>query len=431
MLNVNTGYKFDPNSSVGSSQLDVNLMALSWRPNDPTSSYDILSETDLLEARSPVNPLDFTGYENGVIWRYETPYGLNTPFDISDELENRYRFLINHSAIATRLETLGEAQGRVWNFRFAQSRTPVTDLDEWFITAYAGSVLDPNYAYRHIATIQNLDRIIDPSGGKMFNINVDRRERDRLTAYNDYSDSILDVNDYDFSETRSRDAAYELFRLIRTTVYAALLNDHPLVRAFAQFAVNVVDMRDGDIDVTVLNIEPNDPPDIDNTFYGFDAQPFISEVAMLPPTDPCLPPPAAVELYNPFDKPIDLNDFVLELRDRDTSALYAEFNFPSGEFIAPGDTYVLSSTDPNTPYLQLCGVWWYGPDKTKPVLDPRLIPPPDKSKPPVWTIVPGSGNWLYLKRRVALPEAPGNKWWIYVDRQPIDFCTLGTSFTRH
>ena len=57
MINVNTAYKFDPcevplirERIDGSSQMQINLMALSWRAG--TTTYDPCDETDLLEARA-------------------------------------------------------------------------------------------------------------------------------------------------------------------------------------------------------------------------------------------------------------------------------------------------------------------------------------------------------------------------------------------
>ncbi|MBN2019451.1 MAG: hypothetical protein JW749_04430 [Sedimentisphaerales bacterium] len=165
MLNVNTGYKFDANTSDGSAQLNVNIMSLSWRP---PGTYAAAEETDLRVVRSPVyqSELQLPVYEQGVIWKYGTPDGNFTPFDVSDELEMRYRFVLNHKDIDTRLENWGG------EFRNAVESTPYSSVAEWFFSAYDFGVLDPNYAYRHIATTYNFDRIIDPNGDKMLNINM-------------------------------------------------------------------------------------------------------------------------------------------------------------------------------------------------------------------------------------------------------------------
>ncbi len=175
MLNVNTAYKFDPTESLeridGSSQMQINLMALAGRPPYiPTES----EERDLREARAGgEDPNDIARYETDVIWQYGNPAGLYTPFDISDELELRYRFLVNHEDIRTRIEQLW-----TWSFNSpTELNTPVTsggiELDRWFYRAQH-DVVGPNdiYSYRHIATTYNMDRIINANGEKMLNINT-------------------------------------------------------------------------------------------------------------------------------------------------------------------------------------------------------------------------------------------------------------------
>jgi DNA uptake protein ComE-like DNA-binding protein len=165
MLNINTAYKFAPNYSVGSTQLDINLMALAWHPSFP---YNPTAENILLLTRDPfVSGL--ANYENNVIWRYGLPNGAYTPFDISDELELRYRFLVNQEDIDTRAEVLP-----LWELRTTSNlRSPADSgqLDKWFINVSPDTVFDVNYAYRHIATTYNCDRIINPAGNKMLNIN--------------------------------------------------------------------------------------------------------------------------------------------------------------------------------------------------------------------------------------------------------------------
>ncbi|MHC4727979.1 MAG: hypothetical protein ACYS17_12205, partial [Planctomycetota bacterium] len=152
MLNVNTAYKFDlsdPNVTLpdinGSSQMQVNLMALAGRGN---AQVDSAEETNLLNARANngvnVDPFDLLRYEQSVIWSYGEPNGVYTPFDISDELELRNRFLLNHTGIDTRLEDWG------LEFRNNTLSTPLTSggnpFDMWFKRAYDDGSIDPNYA---------------------------------------------------------------------------------------------------------------------------------------------------------------------------------------------------------------------------------------------------------------------------------------------
>jgi len=281
MLNANTAFKFDPNGSRemvdGSNQLQINLMALAGRPDYPSTSAD---ETDLLKARAnngdDIDYLDLNKYKKDVIWHYGEPNGLYTPFDISDELELRYRFLLNNTSIDTRLEEWGD------EFRRNTLSTPVTtggqELDNWFKRAYDSGDVDPNYAYRHITTTYNMDRTIDPNGVKSVNINTAPLDK----IYNALLSGINSVNP----------------RLDRAEQIAA------------QLAVNIIDFRDSDTAVTFL-------PTASRTYYGFEVQPFISGIAFrISDTNPANPANNyfAIELYNPFDIDIPLGDFRLELR---------------------------------------------------------------------------------------------------------------------
>jgi len=272
MLNVNTAYKFDPTGSReevdGSSQLQINLLALASRPYDVLTPVQIQERIDnLLKARSPVNPSDLSGYEQDVIWRYGPSYGPNTPFDISDELELRYRYLINQDAIDTRSEVLPS-----WELRTVGNlRRPAdsTQLNKWFINASPDTIFDANYAYRHIATTYNMDRIIDPNGTKMANVNT---ESDPNKLYTRIRQAILDANPY-YPSPDVEEAA-------------------------AQIAVNLIDYRDSDPNVTYFDLGTK-------RYYGFE-QPcvYISELACRLKRDTDNPNiyyrSYAVELYKPY-----------------------------------------------------------------------------------------------------------------------------------
>jgi hypothetical protein len=272
MLNANTGFKFDAaetdaNFIDGSSLMQINLMALATQPDEgsPTPAH----ETDLLEAR---NPFDLPGYEEDVVWRYGQANGMYTPFDISDELELRYRYIINHGDIETPLEVLG-VPDVPWGFREAAFRTPIEDpgkLGEWFVTSCAGELLDPDYAYRHIATTYNMDQIIAPDGGPMVNVN-------RIYTLDDVNDLFI--------------------RLVREGVM------NPLTAK--QVAVNLKDYVDTDSEVTAFAGRAG-------LCYGFESPcVYISEVGLkyeLDPNDPNVYNKSyAVELYKPYgedDNPV-------------------------------------------------------------------------------------------------------------------------------
>jgi hypothetical protein len=311
MLNVNTAYKFDPadpNSSVfdigGSNQMQIDLMALAGRPGLPPTVTD---EMSLLTARANINyglnPLDLAGYAKNVTWNFNEPKRPYTPFDISDELELRYRFLLNHSDIDTRLEQWAG------QFRLNTLSTPLTSggkpLDAWFDRANLSSSSDPNYAYRHIATTCNIDRIIDPAGKKMVNVNT------------------ADPN--------------ELYTAISKGLLAGEPNAVGAAQLAAQLAVNIVDLRDADAQVSVLPVGTK-------TYYGFEAQPFISELAFKISSsgaDVSANNYFAIELYNPFDTDILLGDFRLEIRDAN-NAVVGTINL-TGYGIPDGSRFVITN----------------------------------------------------------------------------------------
>ena len=273
MLNVNTAFKMDPSAgrgrADGASQMQINAIALAGRPGDPPT---LAEETALLQARANngvgVNPLDLAGYEQNVVWRFGEPNGPYTPFDISDELELRYRFILNQRDIDTRLEAWGGEFRRVTTLS-----TPVTsggqELDSWFIRVCDSGSVDPNYDYRHLATTCSMDRIIHPAGpalnnGKMVNVNS---------------------------------AGIQL-------LYAALRDASsamPVVNArkvAAQTAVNIVDYRDDDSNVTIYT-----NPDDGVTYYGFERPcTYISELAYRSVTIPQdrTYTSYAIELYKPY-----------------------------------------------------------------------------------------------------------------------------------
>jgi DNA uptake protein ComE-like DNA-binding protein len=291
MLNVNTAYKFnrtDPNATAflfdGTNQLQINLMALAAQPgtySTPTDEINLLQERANYGNR--VNPLDLMAYLQKVVWNYIDSNDY-TPFDLSDELELRYRYILNHTDIDTRLEAWSE------QFRSGSLSTPVTsggqDLDAWFSKTTGNGIFDPNYCYRHIATIHNMDRIVNPVGsefnnGKMINVNA----ADKNLLFTALRAGLRDDNDPN------------------TIMFVDELA--------AQLAVNILDHRDPDVTVTALTIGPK-------TFYGFEAQPFISEIGFRissTNTNDSSNNYFAVELYNPFDVDIPLSDFKLELRD--------------------------------------------------------------------------------------------------------------------
>jgi hypothetical protein len=318
MLNVNTGYKFDPNTYDirqinGSSQMQINLLALASRINDVLTPAQIQTRADnLLQARAnyPVSGLDpnnFALYGQDVIWRYGNPANTYAPFDISDELELRYRFLLNHEGVDTRLEDWGV------EWRDSTISTPVpsggVELDKWYRRAgsYGDSSPDPNYvydyyAYRHIATTQNLDRIIRPDGEKMFNIN--------------YAP--------DFNTTN-------VYSAVREALDINITND-----VASQITANLIDYVDDDDNVTVVYDSGGLP------HFGFE-QPcvYISELAQNfirpDPNDPNILTSYAIELHKPYaeDLPPGPNEWRLVITDPNGSVVafpFSWYGYGTGQF---------------------------------------------------------------------------------------------------
>jgi len=291
MLNANTAYKFSPNAD-GSSQLQINLMAMANRPGRPITppgedEVALLAErADYRFGNNPVDlpryEIDLTAYEPNVIWRYGSPVGAYTPFDIGDELELRYRFLVNHEDIRTRIEQLW-----TWSFNSpTELNTPIrrggaSNLTDWFYGAQH-DVIGPNdvYSYRHIATAYNIDRIITPSGSKMLNVNT----ADEGLLYSAIYSGLYDAN----------------FMGIRTNPVAS----QAVAQAAAQIAVNLIDFRDNDSNVTAY-LNPAD----NKYYYGFESPCiYISEITYNEVNSPSPNPGEpnivfksyAIELHKPY-----------------------------------------------------------------------------------------------------------------------------------
>jgi len=285
MLNVNTGYKFNPNSQVldnidGSSVLQINVMGLASRP---VNSATVAEEAALLLERANyglgVSPIDLVAYEKNVIWQYGQQIGSYTPFDISDELELRYRFLLNQEDIQARVEQWGGEFKNGWT-----SSTPLKELDDWVLSVYADVSsdpnLDPNYAYRHVATTCDMDRIINPAAIIL----------DDGTALH----KMVNVNTTDVD-------------LLHKAIRAALIRTNPNFSSAdglaAQMAVNMLDYRDADSNVATLDDAAG------SMYYGFEAPCiYISEVAYrCVREEETTHTSYAIELYKPYFEDGDPN----------------------------------------------------------------------------------------------------------------------------
>jgi hypothetical protein len=256
MLNVNTAYLFnagemtDSRKIDGSSQMQINLAALGGRDlTHPFAAqrarlfYERFNATGITPgAIVEPNPTDYWNYNNNVVWRLQ-PVGNYTPFDISDELKLRSRYILTGEKRKTRIEF-------IWtNAYYGGPETPIPtssyNLDRWFKCADFNTV-DPlasaDYDYRHISTTYNMDRLVAPDGAIMVNAN-----------------GVADA-----------DLLYG--RLLRC-IDPCALDWNKLNANMAQIAANIKDYGDGDADVTTVY------DSLGNAHYGFEKPCiFISEL---------------------------------------------------------------------------------------------------------------------------------------------------------
>ena len=253
MLNVNTGYKLlDPGGNPGpngeyvdgSSQMQINLMALSQRGATLSPEQRLLA----FRGGSAIDPNDIRAYDYNVVRRYDRPAGPYTPFDISDELKLRNRYILCYNKITTRIEELWDC---AYDSFLYQKEMPLSTTDpniiDWFYLSN-NSAIDPNfYNYAHISTTYNMDRIIDPNGLKMFGVNTDPNvqllygkllssidaglpqvEKDRLvTEYAQAAANIVDYGDNDSQITGVYDSLGGVhYGFERPCIYISELSYH-------------------------------------------------------------------------------------------------------------------------------------------------------------------------------------------------------------
>ena len=248
MLNVNTAYSFNPNDTDstkidGRSQSQINLAELSRRGKNT----------------APLTHLDNARNDSGggLIWDYSNSTGY-TPFDISDELKLRNRYILHYDKFISRIENL-EDWDKVYDGGLSvpctlnAQLTPTADSN-WPNHAtydYATAVNYKYYDFRHISTTYNMDRVIDPIGRKMVNVN---KACDANMLYNNVMTMCM------------------------------LTSDDKLKREFAQAAANIRDYGDDDSIVSTVDSGAG-------IFYGFERPCiYISELVcrtVKDVTDPC------------------------------------------------------------------------------------------------------------------------------------------------
>jgi hypothetical protein len=298
MLNVNTGYApgnvFDPNAPDtsrvdGSTALQVNVLTLAHAPGTAPTPADAQR---LRECRTNYvsNPPEssLADYERLVIWRYLDVLRLDpnhtfTPFDTSDELELRYRFLLDHQAAKnTRVEVWGAFGG---NTALSVPRETPGELDDWYLRVAAdglpgaAAALESKYAYRHAVTTYNMDRLITPALATLSGAVMPRR--------------MLNVN--------ANNDAFLLRDVIGAVLSQAMGQD--MGGEATQITVNLLDYIDDDDRMTVM------PGPRTSKFYGFERPcVYISKVACRQMPDPrsgYLHTSYAIELFKPYFEDLD------------------------------------------------------------------------------------------------------------------------------
>jgi hypothetical protein len=275
MLNLNTAWWAPLGGKLldGSNQLQIDLVRAIGGGSTLAMRLNM--------ARDPNNHGYYDSYGDNVIWEYppylrDNPY---TPFDVSDDLEMRYRFLLHHDGSASRAEAWGG---------FANSKvlsTPVDapgQLGTWFYRARAAiDPCDPNagsYAWRHAVTTYNMDRILTP---RPIVVNVTR-----------VLNKKVNVNTAAEAD-------------IHAAVLAALTDRNPgnptLETLASQITANLRDYIDDDNEVSQV---PGPGSSSGAMFYGFERPcVYLSEVAYRftkDQTTGSVSESYAIELYKPY-----------------------------------------------------------------------------------------------------------------------------------
>jgi DNA uptake protein ComE-like DNA-binding protein len=413
MLNMNTGFHLDQTDAEesrvdGTSQLQVNVLALAAAPGNQPQVQDA---NTLLAARAnngadAVATVNLDDYERKVIWQYldvknasmaqPSPY---TPFDVSDELELRYRFLLNQKETDVRIEDCGR-------FRASTLSTPLeyggADLDAWFVRA-AGGGSESTYAYRHVATTYNMDRIITPKAleltngarpRKMVNVNSTDEDTLRTTIATALTDAMTEIDPNADSTAIAQQAA--------------------------QITANLRDYIDDDDEVTVVSTG------LSSVCYGFERPcVYISELACRQVRDAlgAIRSSYAVELYKPYFEDDDPNSGKWQLVIHNPSST-TDIQVPlqwSGsrrfhvilaeDSQAPLAKDYITFVDPNEPVdtMPLYGYNRDDYDRTPQEVDPLAFHFEPKASIYLRRVVPGADN------PITVDTAKVSEGWIQVD----------------
>ena len=363
MLNLNTGFIFDPTVSDGSCLTDIDLMGIcrSTAPNQDTPAnlhtyrcvFDInnpptvpptRSEYDSEVSKRALNPLE----PSSVLG---VAYNL---YDITDELELRNRFFID-SQVINRTEYL-------WPKTFIgggglTKTVPYIDQAElatgWFPKCGDGTHGD--YNRRHICTTYSFDRVMVPKPNN-WDTDMPADLKTAWETWTDWNDTDNKKWSYrpvylkdDFSATSPETLAAAIW--LGLPKNADLITNSQMVeltwnvtneerdRVACQLAVNMIDYIDTDADITKLTVDDND-------YYGYESQwgnVFITRVGVTK-YDPAAPLGGgdvlrhyAIVLHNPGPSNVILTGWTIYNQDQS-----ATYNIPDGSTVtADGGVFVL------------------------------------------------------------------------------------------
>jgi hypothetical protein len=305
MYNVNTAFQDmpSPGDFDQPSPMQINIV-------------DLFSETDAVQLQAArTNALNPQAYLEDVVWNFGPLDPNHHPFDIQDELELRSRYLINNKSILSRIEVTDEDQrgwGELYDTGFYTPQ--YSDLSNWFRHAVYDSNDTAAYDYRHITTTVNLDRVINPDGLKMVDVNQPSSLQALYEAIKNGLSPAIDPND------RQSQAA--------------------------QIAINLWDFQDGDTEPGVIylsDVERNAVPStISNAYYGFEVHPYISEVAYQVDADDLNKVEVYIELYNPSLSDLVLDDVSLLVYDSTNDQVIHQIDLPANTGIDSNSMYTVT-----------------------------------------------------------------------------------------
>ncbi|HBG78048.1 MAG TPA: hypothetical protein DDW84_04255 [Phycisphaerales bacterium] len=256
MVNVNTAYKFDANTTVsgdrfrvdGTSQLQINLNGLLKTGDDIDRFHKARGGSDATDDSD-----GWDNYDNLVSWKYDSPPSSSfsyLPFDISDELELRYRYCID-GRFASRLEADANIPATLRG-RGTKDFGNLYDTNPDKLTDWQDRITKPDDTYsdrRHLLTTYSFDRLIDPNGEKMFYVRSANSDENKAQLL---YDKLVDAIDKDLPSA----------------------DQDRLKEDLAQITANMVDQSDNDAIISIVDDKNG------NRLYGTE-RPYIyiSEIA--------------------------------------------------------------------------------------------------------------------------------------------------------